>query len=91
MRVILFQLGKLDFGETAAVSFSVALDPEETIKKCGKTYAVTPVALSYKSKEPNSMPYYEQLVPMSVAFKVPGKIPTAIEKNTDGKKTVYDR
>jgi hypothetical protein len=70
--VVLFQLSKLDFGEALTVSFSVALDPDKTLTKSGKNYAVTPVALTYKNKQMKV--YFEPLVPMSVHFKVPGKI-----------------
>jgi hypothetical protein len=70
-RYCVFQLNRLDFGETPYVSFSVALDPDKTVTKSGKSFAVTPVALTYKNK---AQIYYEPLVPMSVNFKVPGKI-----------------
>jgi hypothetical protein len=48
------------------------LDPDKTLTKSGKNYAVTPVALTYQNKQQNT--YYEPLVPMSVHFKVPGKV-----------------
>ena len=70
----MFQLSQLDFGEKPTVSFSVALDPDKTLTKRGKNYAVTPVALTYQNKEQKI--YYEPLVPMSVVFNVPGRILT---------------
>ena len=67
---LIFQLPILDFLETPSVSFSIFLDPFKTLKH-GKSFAVTPVALTYKD---NTETFYEPLVPMSVSFNVPSKM-----------------
>lgn len=52
------------------MSFTVVMDPEKSRKKSGKNFAVTPVSLTYKNKKMET--YFEPLIPMSVAFIVPG-------------------
>ena len=52
------------------MSFTVEMDPEKSREKSGKNYAVTPVSLTYKNKKMET--YFEPLIPLSVAFTVPG-------------------
>ena len=49
------------------------MDPEKSREKLGKTYAVTPVALTYKNKK-RTETYFEPLISMSVTFTVEGTV-----------------
>ena len=71
----------MDFGEIMKISFSILLDPYKTLKKSGESYAVTPVALSYKNKQKNI--YYEPLLSVAIKFSVPGTTINLIENPVD--------